>query len=402
MYRVIMGILILGLAIVYADTQISANQKQTEQKPLENFLTLVLSFGDKDIPDEYLLARPQNIAVNNAGDIYIFDESRIKIFDKTGKPKKIIGRPGQGPGEFDRYLTSMYFDQNGYLWVIERNYYSLFSPEDKLINKYNIPNNNAIRNLKYQYTLSLDKSFGSSPIIFLNENEIIIASDDVSFEKDNNEYYDYLFYINKNQVTQLAKYKKVDTFVLKQKDSNSKSSISILGSFFCAVLPNNNIVYTHTFNDVMFEKATATLTFHIISLPDNKKRDFKISYPLQEFPKSTYDNSDPSKQEPGSSKFYIEQLKFNALKKRKYQPPFASLYNDGNYFFLENEDEKEIGYVQVINMETGKTVSHIKMPELSGYLYRCIKNGYSYRIAQEKDEYPRIEVYRIDPKVYGK
>ncbi|MCH8286728.1 hypothetical protein IIB79_09420, partial [candidate division KSB1 bacterium] len=46
----------------------------SSSEPLTDVLTLELSFGDKDLPDEYLLANPTGITVNEKGEILISDE----------------------------------------------------------------------------------------------------------------------------------------------------------------------------------------------------------------------------------------------------------------------------------------------------------------------------------------
>ena len=106
MYRSIIAILIFLFVTLYTNVQISAQQTQTEQKPLENFLTLVLSFGDKNVPDEYLLAQPQILTVNDAGDIYVFDESRIKVYDpfamENAKKLAFVGIASIDSGVYDR------------------------------------------------------------------------------------------------------------------------------------------------------------------------------------------------------------------------------------------------------------------------------------------------------------
>ena len=76
---------------------------QGKNEILSDVLQLELTFGDKDLPDEYLLARPGGIAVNDNGDILVVDENRVKVYSNNGREKSIIGGPGEGPGYFERY-----------------------------------------------------------------------------------------------------------------------------------------------------------------------------------------------------------------------------------------------------------------------------------------------------------
>jgi len=61
-----------------------------------------LSIGKAEGQEEYMFNRIQDIAVDDNGEIYVADSqaTQIKVFDPKGKFLRIIGRKGQGPGEF--------------------------------------------------------------------------------------------------------------------------------------------------------------------------------------------------------------------------------------------------------------------------------------------------------------
>ena len=58
--------------------------------------------GMDDGPDEFLFVYLTDVAVNSKGDIYVSDRqlNEIRKFDKNGNYLSTLGRPGQGPGEF--------------------------------------------------------------------------------------------------------------------------------------------------------------------------------------------------------------------------------------------------------------------------------------------------------------
>jgi len=59
------------------------------------------SIGGAQAKNEYVLALPTSMAVDQKGYLFVLDfkESRIKVFDDAGIFVRTIGRPGQGPGE---------------------------------------------------------------------------------------------------------------------------------------------------------------------------------------------------------------------------------------------------------------------------------------------------------------
>lgn len=62
-----------------------------------------LVIDQSNLPAEVVLASPIDLSLDSAGNLYLLDfrESNIKKFDPKGKFLQVIGRPGQGPGEFN-------------------------------------------------------------------------------------------------------------------------------------------------------------------------------------------------------------------------------------------------------------------------------------------------------------
>jgi hypothetical protein len=61
-----------------------------------------LALDDKSLPKDVLFVGPAGTVFDPKGDIYVLDlsDSNIKKFDASGRFLKVIGRKGQGPGEF--------------------------------------------------------------------------------------------------------------------------------------------------------------------------------------------------------------------------------------------------------------------------------------------------------------
>jgi len=68
-----------------------------------------LRVGGPGGPDDSLLGDARSVAVDNAGRIFVLDYKRkvIVAFDADGRFERLIGRPGQGPGELQAPMRIM-------------------------------------------------------------------------------------------------------------------------------------------------------------------------------------------------------------------------------------------------------------------------------------------------------
>ena len=66
-----------------------------------------LTIGEPEGDENYMFSFIISIDVDKMGNIYVLDvkEAHIKVFDKNGSFFRIIGRKGQGPGEFQNPFT---------------------------------------------------------------------------------------------------------------------------------------------------------------------------------------------------------------------------------------------------------------------------------------------------------
>ena len=66
-----------------------------------------VSIGELEGPDEYLFGRIGSMAVDEARNVYVFDQQsqQVRVFDAEGAYVASLGRDGEGPGEFARAET---------------------------------------------------------------------------------------------------------------------------------------------------------------------------------------------------------------------------------------------------------------------------------------------------------
>ncbi len=62
-----------------------------------------LALDEKTMPKDVLFVGPSGVQCDTAGNVYVLDfsDNNIKVLDAAGKFLRVIGRKGQGPGEFN-------------------------------------------------------------------------------------------------------------------------------------------------------------------------------------------------------------------------------------------------------------------------------------------------------------
>jgi hypothetical protein len=108
-------LLVTVFIFVQADTQDSLENLYKGGK-VRFFQELVLD--DDSMPEEVLFESPVHITNDANGNIYICDyrANDIKKFDASGKFIKIIGREGQGPGEFSWPFQATCAKEKLFVW----------------------------------------------------------------------------------------------------------------------------------------------------------------------------------------------------------------------------------------------------------------------------------------------
>ena len=161
------SIMFICFIILAVNATAQAFQKSAQQ-PLQNVVTLELVFGAENLPEKYLLARPNSIVVAQNGDIIVADEAYLKVFNKNGAPKKFLGGPGQGPGEFNCPITYPYLSETGFLsayYDYTYKKYNIYSSEYTFIERKEI-DDEKIKEFTINYMSGKDIVLTAPPRVF--------------------------------------------------------------------------------------------------------------------------------------------------------------------------------------------------------------------------------------------
>jgi len=120
---------------IYKDGDLTVVQNPKEPIYKGEILTLKeeLRLGGADAKGDNSSSRIMSIAVDRGGNIYVLDymESHVKVFDKSGRYLRTIGRKGQGPGELDSTQALDLFYPSDSLFVLEGARISIFDSMGK-------------------------------------------------------------------------------------------------------------------------------------------------------------------------------------------------------------------------------------------------------------------------------
>ena len=124
-----------------------------------------LSIGEAEGRKDYMFSLIASIDVDSKGNIYVLDikETHIKVFNTDGRLMRIIGRKGQGPGEFQRPFTVQITAQNEVvIWDVMVRKLHFFSLDGE-----------------YKKSISFEKLF-NRPVINSEGNIVTLVNVDVA------------------------------------------------------------------------------------------------------------------------------------------------------------------------------------------------------------------------------
>ena len=365
-------------------------------KPVENILSLKISFGDsKELPDGYLLVRPQGLVVLKNGNIVVTDDFKLKMFNIDGKPEKIIGKSGQGPGEFQT-IGSLFISPVGKISIYASyTYFDIYSEDLEFIERVSIAYNPNYQFIKDRFNLS--KSFRIHTLIPINQKDKLLVIEGRDIDKFG---YKIIAYQCGDVIKIVDDYK----FIAEYTTKKGSFALSARGDSYLKLLPNECILFTHSLTEI--EKKDNRYYFNLyISHYDGSVRKI-ISHSFKPVKLDDYlMPNDESKK---------------ILKSYPYYPAIQDLKVDSNYIFVftYEKNEKEEILTHIFNAEKAeyirsaffpfipskiknKIAYRLKVPDFRVY-YETFRKSMSKEYIEKNSFYPVIEIYEINPIIFEK
>ena len=108
-----------GTVVKEGDITVVKNPKEPLYKSPVLELKEDLSLGGPEAQGDYAFGEVRTFIVDDEGSIYVLDtkDSQVKVFDRSGKYVRTIGRKGQGPGELESPTTLSFNRTTGELAI---------------------------------------------------------------------------------------------------------------------------------------------------------------------------------------------------------------------------------------------------------------------------------------------
>ena len=375
---------------------------------IPDILNLEYQLTDENLSDEYLIVKPLDITVDREDNLYVLDESKIKVYDSSGAEKAIIGGPGQGPGElmYDQYSQgSVAVSPGGVITVMDKTGFHIFGTDHKFRTRISLNNNPVFE--EYKKRLEVKYGFFPDYAVALDGDNLLISIR-ANRKVPGKDYYvqsNMLEILANDELVNIADYlpDSKDNLIVGMTSGSDEvymSPVSILNFLQVEIISDNKFVYANCLYDTEIDKVnnTGTYTIHIRDILTDKTERI-----IHEF--------DPVnvKEDVNSGKYKDDNLE--RLRKTSEQVDFypalsALRYDSGMIFAFRYsgqvwnyKDDVPVEYLtDVFDAETGKYLHSVGFP----FIPVVIKNGFAYRIKRATNEIPIIEKYKIDPAVYGK
>jgi len=396
----------------FAKPQISGGKEQnTKGIPKKSpYFTFVSEFGDEKsgTKGDFLLVSPGQLKVKENGDIFLSDEVKIKVYDKNGRGKLILGRKGQGPGEFmDNPPTRL--SPAGYIAALCSNdmnypYYNVYNPQYKLLYKRRFEMiHEALKYLK-EKNVPEGAHYQVLEVMAIDEKRRIYRLSISESNQTNIQKYSLIAYEEETSFVPIL-FLKFDDKYIRYKNYVYNSPNLLDNSCSFVYLQGNKVLYTSDTENTFISDTLANKIIHIFDIDKKLDEKMTISFTPRKFLEQSINffekgARDQVKRKGGSNRdadVFGEMVRKTAEKQKyNYSISMPDMFKcDGKYVFISIVQK-----VFIIDMETQKVVNVI--PNLFQGDTPYIRNGLLYYKEIGQEGYYVVRIYKLNPSVYGK
>lgn len=370
--------------------------------PLEDVHTLETSFDWTDVPEDFILARPGGIAIDMNGEILILDEDYIKVFDINGVPKRLMGGPGEGPGEFQS-VRILWCSPDGYYTVFGGTFgYTahFFRPDHTYINRVNYMSYRPFQEIMHAQDLRPSRP---EVVYNLGEHDRVYSIDSQHIDRNRPGYKKvFLFHESPDSLSLIAEYQQTNYV----RSERSGMSMPFLGRLLVVALSRGRIAYSHTWLDKAIGEESSTYTIVIYDTGTRQKttivHPFKPKEINWEVPAISEEYRDSSP-DGARSLEEVNKLAKERCDEHVYLAPLTTLLVDRNYLlaYLDHPrsdfepGEIHLYQVDIFDVEDGSYVSSAYLPYGT-----VLHDGYLYGLHYSPDEGSNVVRYSIDQQIY--
>lgn len=408
---------------------------------LENVVTLERSFGLDSLPDEYRLVGNRfgpplsqtGIIMDSQNRIYVFDDNRIKVFNVDGTPAAIIGREGEGPGEFSDIVSYRSLISVSHTGFISAYNFMLDDSSKKMHNEYHIfrPDFSYLTTVYTPAHETISESM--NPVIALSEDEFIREKTMQRREDGYKKVKFTLEHVNIAGSSVIASYDIITDVATER----SEMSVPFRGSFLWDVTPGKKVVYTYTYADEEYTESGFFYFIHITDLRTGETTSIRREF--TPVPMLIIDPSGFSGFEKEMDLLSIKWEEYINEINHFYRSAVFSLFVDGSTLIVfTNEllklpvERSVLTKADIFDLETGKYLRSAMLPRVladikngygvSGYYikprersffdilkniilrrpldFKISRDGYSLPPSGPPNRLPLVQVYKLDPAIY--
>ena len=384
---------------------------------VERALRLELSFGDEGLPESFLLAEPQGLAVKDNGDILVTDEHHIKIYDSEGTPREQLGGQGQGPGEFQGAEDPLISPAGFFSVKCGFAQFNLYRPDNTYTSRYQGSADPMLRefileeHLTFSYVTRMAALDMNRQIYDVFGRNRVLPGKFPDFK--------YLIYFDGNSLSELVKHQSLDSVL---NDRGGSTNSPYLGDFHWGLLDGNRIIHAQTHQRNKGNGPGSSYALNVLDLNDGSGSVIEVGYePLalpdvfRKLKTQHFKRINLTVEPPPALQALLDETGFF--------PAFKALRTDGDLVFLFKfsplneeleqtiEDAERAGEalaegiysrfepyaVDIVSISSGGLIAQAEFSCIPD----VIKAGRAYRLNTRTDAFPKVECYVVDPAVYS-